>query len=153
MGGGLYLSTLLSLDIPSICKYLQTAMSGIYVKVMAAESAVRLFQSAPYQSGNKWNRKCATFANIVTENVFNRHLQNVEMHNYTTVRLFRSVTSTCDNLRMLHSLSPPQLFSSWFLWSLQIELSSCVCRQLLQSSQMPNSKSQSLAVSWWGESK
>lgn len=74
--GGLYLSTLLSLDVPSICKYLQTAMSGIYVKVTAAEPEVQLFQSAPYQSGNKWNRKHATFGNIVTETetFFNHHL-------------------------------------------------------------------------------
>lgn len=51
--GGLYLSALLSPDVPSICKYLQTAMSGIYMKVMVAEPAVPLFQSAPCQSGNR----------------------------------------------------------------------------------------------------
>lgn len=45
-----YLSTLPSPDASSICKYLQTAMSGIYVKVTMPELAVQLFQSAPYQS-------------------------------------------------------------------------------------------------------
>lgn len=45
-----YLSTLPSPDAFSICKYLQTAMSGIYVKVTMPELAVQLFQSAPYQS-------------------------------------------------------------------------------------------------------
>ncbi len=53
MGGGaseVYLSTLPSPDAFSICKYLQTAMSGIYVKVTMSELAVQLFQSAPYQS-------------------------------------------------------------------------------------------------------
>lgn len=49
-GGGVYLSTLPSPDAFSICKYLQTAMSGIYVKVTMPELAVQLFQSAPCQS-------------------------------------------------------------------------------------------------------
>lgn len=47
--GEVYLSTLPSPDAFSICKYLQTAMSGIYVKVTMPELAVRLFQSPPYQ--------------------------------------------------------------------------------------------------------
>lgn len=45
-----HLSTLPSPGAVSICKYLQTAMSGIYVKVTKPELAVQLFQSAPYQS-------------------------------------------------------------------------------------------------------
>lgn len=44
--GRVYLSTLLSPDASSICKYLQTVMSGIYAKVTEAEPA-------SYQSGNK----------------------------------------------------------------------------------------------------
>lgn len=57
-GGGsereVYLSTLPSPDTSSICKYQQTAMSGIYVKVTVAEAAAQLFQSASYQRGKKW---------------------------------------------------------------------------------------------------
>lgn len=45
-----HLSTFLSPGAVSVCKYLQTAMSGIYVKVTKPELAVQLFQSAPYQS-------------------------------------------------------------------------------------------------------
>lgn len=45
-GGRVYLSTLPSPDASSICKYLQTVMSGIYTKVTEAEPA-------SYQSGNK----------------------------------------------------------------------------------------------------
>lgn len=48
-GRGGYLGTLPSPDAASICKYLPTVMSGIYVKVTAPE----LFQPASYQSGNK----------------------------------------------------------------------------------------------------
>lgn len=55
--GGVYLSTLLSPDAFSICKYLQTAMSGIYVKVTMPELAVQMFQSAPYQSWIEINGK------------------------------------------------------------------------------------------------
>lgn len=44
-----YLSTLPSPDASSMFKYLQTAMSGIYVKVTEPEVVVRLFQSATYQ--------------------------------------------------------------------------------------------------------
>lgn len=53
MGGGegRFISALCCpLTLFSICKYLQTAMSGIYVKVTMPELAVQLFQSAPYQS-------------------------------------------------------------------------------------------------------
>lgn len=53
--GEVYLSTLPSPDAFSICKYLETAMSGIYVKVTMPEPAVRLFQSAPYQSCGEIN--------------------------------------------------------------------------------------------------
>lgn len=51
-----YVRTLLSLDASSICKYLQTAMSGIYVLVTMAELAVQMFQSAPYQSCEEINK-------------------------------------------------------------------------------------------------
>lgn len=42
--GGGYLSTLPSPDAASICKYLPTVVSGIYVKVTAPEPAARLFR-------------------------------------------------------------------------------------------------------------
>lgn len=42
-GRGGYLSTLPSPDVASICEYLPTVMSGIYVTVTAPEPAARLF--------------------------------------------------------------------------------------------------------------
>lgn len=57
LGGGgrwgeVYLSTLPSPDAVCVCKYLQTAVSGIYVKVTMPELSVQLFKAAPYQRGN-----------------------------------------------------------------------------------------------------
>lgn len=57
--GEVYLSTLPSPDAFSICKYLQTAMSGIYVKVTMAELNVRLFQGIPRHRCVETNEKRA----------------------------------------------------------------------------------------------